>query len=401
LLPFFMIYLGTQVASLLVATSQADALAEISRWLITFFAYLLATNIIETRRQFWTLVICLVVAAVGEAALGVVQFRIGAGPESFAIGGDFSRAFGTFFFPNPYAGYLEMALPVLIGLTFAMWYERNQATRQWLLKDAAGTGREQERKRLVRAYAWLAILGPSCALIILAVAASYSRGAWLGLFAAALVLIAVRGKKSARIWVSLIALGLFGLLALQNGLIAPSQAQRLTSVTQQLTPFDVRGLVPNDENFAVIERMAMWQAGGNMFLHNPWLGIGIGNFTAVYPNFYLDNWIYSRGHAHNYYIHAAAETGITGLAAYLALIGVAYVSAWRTYQRTKNINLRYLAWGGLGVLTAIMVHNLVENLHVLNLGLQWSAVLALFYLIPFFDNEKDAALTLSPAPEGV
>jgi O-antigen ligase len=134
--------------------------------------------------------------------------------------------------------------------------------------------------------------------------------------------------------------------------------------------------------------MAMWQAGGNMFLHDPLLGIGIGNFTAVYPKFFAANWIYSRGHAHNYYIHAAAETGIIGLTAYLALLLTAYRLAWRTYRSSGEVALRYIAWGGFGTLTAVMVHNIVENLHVLNLGIEWSAVLALFYLIPLLEKKE-------------
>lgn len=389
LLPFFLLYIAAQVASLLVAYSLPDSLAEISRWGITFFAYLLATNVIETRRQFWTLVGCLVVGAFFEAGLGVVQSGLGVGPASFAISDDFSRAFGTFDFPNPYAGYLEMALPLLVALAFFMWHERNTTMRRWLLKGAAGEPREIERNKLKRAYLLLAFLIPACGLITLAVVASYSRGSWLGLMAASLVMLAVRGRKSLIIWIVLGLFLVFGILALQNGVVSPAQAQRLASITEQFTPFDVRDVTPNDENFAVVERMAMWQAGGNMFLHNPWLGIGIGNFTAVYNFYNAPMWIYSRGHAHNYYIHAAAETGIIGLTAYLALILTAYWRALRVYRRTKTTSLQYVAWGALGILTAIMIHNIVENLHVLNLGIQWSAVLALFYLIPILEKQEN------------
>lgn len=394
LVPFFLLYLGAQIISISVATSTSDSLAEISRWCITIFAYLLATNIIETRRQFWTLVICLVLGAVGEAGLGVVQTRLGVGPESFAINEDLTRAFGTFEFPNPYAGYLEMALPLLVALTFWNWHERNKTVRQSLILSEAGQPCEVERRKLFQIYLRLALLVPATALVTLAVVASYSRGAWLGLMAGALMMVAIRGKKSTGIWI-ILALGLlFGALALQTGVVSPTQAQRLSSIAEQLTPFDVRGIKPNDENFAVVERMAMWQAGGNMFLYNPWLGIGIGNYNDAYPSFYAGDWIISRGHAHNYYIHAAAETGIVGLTAYLALILTAYALAFRAYRQTTEAAFRYIIWGGFGVLTAIMIHNIVENLHVLNLGIQWSAILALFYLIPRLESHtKEESLS--------
>lgn len=386
LLPFFLIYIAVQIASLTVATSVSDGLAEISRWLITFFAYLLATNVIETRRQFWTLVIVLIIGAVGEAGLGVVQTRLGVGPESFAISENLTRAFGTFEFPNPFAGYLEMALPMLVALGFAVWRSRNFWVNRWLTLGEAGQSRQIERRQVIQNWFWLALLIPAVGLVLLGVVASYSRGSWLGLTAALLVMIAIRGKKSIGLWVAIVLLLVFGIVGLQTGAINPAIVTRLSSITEQLTPFDVREVRLTDENFAVVQRMAMWQAGGNMFLSNPWLGVGVGNFNATYPQFYPGQWLYSQGHAHNYYIHSAAETGIIGISAYLALLVVAFGRAIVVFRETRDGLLRYVAWGGLGIIIAVAIHNLVENLHVLNLGIQWSAVLALFYLIPQLDK---------------
>ena len=52
LLPFFLVFIGVQVLSLLVATSTADGLNEISRWLITFFAYLVTTSVVRHANSF-------------------------------------------------------------------------------------------------------------------------------------------------------------------------------------------------------------------------------------------------------------------------------------------------------------------------------------------------------------
>lgn len=151
-------------------------------------------------------------------------------------------------------------------------------------------------------------------------------------------------------------------LGLQTGALSPSIATRITSIADLLTPFDVRDVVPNPDNYAVVERMAMWQAGGNMFLSNPFFGVGIGNFDVTYNMFNAPQWIYSRGHAHNYYIHAAAETGLVGLTAYLLLVISVFVNGWKTARLTCDISLRYVAWGALGIVSAVMFHNLVENL---------------------------------------
>jgi O-antigen ligase len=135
--------------------------------------------------------------------------------------------------------------------------------------------------------------------------------------------------------------------------------------------------------------MAMWQAGGNMFLSNLIQGVGAGNFDATYQNFRAPLWYYSRGHAHNYYIHVAAETGLVGLIAYLALIIVAFVYAWNTVRQTKNSKLHAIAWGAFGCFMAVTSHNVVENLHVYNMTMQWAGILAIFYLVRRLDSNYE------------
>ena len=67
---------------------------------------------------------------------------------------------------------------------------------------------DNERRNLARLYVRLALLIPTCLLVILAVVASYSRGAWLGLTVAALMLSLRLSTQSARGASSLIAAAL-------------------------------------------------------------------------------------------------------------------------------------------------------------------------------------------------
>src|SRR5690606_31125962 len=75
--------------------------------------------------------------------------------------------------------------------------------------------------------------------------------------------------------------------------------------------------------------------------------------------------------------HAAAETGVVGLAAYLALLATALAVSLTAARRAPDALGRALGLGAVGTTVAVMVHNVVENLHVLNLGVQLSAVWAL------------------------
>ncbi len=380
LLPFFALYLFIMTLSLLVAKSTSEGLNELSRWMITAFAYWLATSVIQTRRQFWGLVICLCSGVVIEAVIGVVQSRLNLGPESYAINDSLSRAFGTFDKPNSYAGYLEMGLPLLVALALLAWANRSATMQRWLTLE--GHLREAERAALWKYYWRLAVLVGASGLVGLAIGLSFSRGSWLGLAVGAVGMLALRGRKSLPVGIiggGAIALVLLGL---QTGTIPASTFGRLNQVGDFFTVFDVREVSPiTNDNFAIVERMAMWQAGGNMFLSDPWLGVGIGNYNGRYAEFSTPAWPDSRGHAHNYYIQAAAETGLLGALAYLLLVVVALFESCRAAIRTRDPALRYVAWGAIGIIIAVAVHNIVEDLHVLNMGIQWSAVLALFYLV--------------------
>jgi hypothetical protein len=199
---------------------------------------------------------------------------------------------------------------------------------------------------------------------LLGTQAAASRGAQLGLAFALVAMVLVRGKKALPIIFLGAGILLLVVAGLQTGVVPVSTFGRLAQI-ESLTPFDVREVTLTPDNFAEVERMAMWQAGGNMFLSDPLLGVGIGNYNARYNDFNAPFWIVSRGHAHNYYIHAAA-----GL-----------VQGLRSTILTRDTNLRYVAWGAFGIIVAVAVHNIFEDLHVLNMGIQWSSLLALFYII--------------------
>jgi O-antigen ligase len=122
--------------------------------------------------------------------------------------------------------------------------------------------------------------------------------------------------------------------------------------------------------------MAHWQAALAMWTEHPWLGVGIGNYEPVYPRYALPLWPLPLGHAHNYYLNIAAETGIVGLSAYLFLWLVALVGAWRATRRAWGWYWG-VAVGVLGVLVHLSVHNLFDNLFVHSMYLQLAILLGM------------------------
>jgi O-antigen ligase len=213
-----------------------------------------------------------------------------------------------------------------------------------------------------------------------ALAMSWSRGAWFG-FGAAIVAMAVALPRRARwglLLVAILAVGGLGLYA--TGRVPPSVVARLTGFGQYVQFEDVRGVGINDANYAVIERLAHWQAALEMFRHDLWTGVGLGCYEPAYADFALINWPIALGHAHNYYLTVAAETGLVGLVAYLLLWGAVFWQTWRATRRTRGF-LRGIAIGLLGAWTHLSVHHLLDNLYVNNVHLHVGVLLGLLAFV--------------------
>jgi O-antigen ligase len=178
--------------------------------------------------------------------------------------------------------------------------------------------------------------------------------------------------------VAVLAVGALGLYA--TGLLPAPIAARLTDFVQDVRFEDVRGVGINDANYAVIERLAHWQAALQMWRYNLWTGVGFGCYEPAYRDFALINWPIALGHAHNYYLNIAAETGLIGLAAYLLLWGAVFWHTWRATRRARGL-LRGVAIGLLGTWTHLTVHHFLDNLYVNNVHLHIGVLLGLLAFV--------------------
>ena len=363
--------MATAGLSLLPATSLRDALPELLKWGEVLVLYLIAVDLLWSppyanrsnplRSARW-LVAAMLIGASVQALIGLYQFVFQVGPPAFQILGRFLRAYGTFRQPNPYAGYLGLVLPLALSVFY--W-----SLGQWW------RGRHGHQHQPV---VWLSLVGSglATALIAAGVVASWSRGAWLGILAAVLVVTTLRSRRT--FLLSLAVAGLLALLLLRGGLSTGALGARLADTRQYLGGFDVRTIEVNDDNFAVVERVAHWDAARQMIERAPWLGIGLGNYATIYPQVALPRWSDPLGHAHNIYLNTWAETGLLGLASYLLLWLVAIGQAWRVgHDRRLSSWQRAVALGVLGIIVHLSVHNLFDNLLVQRMYLHLALVLAL------------------------
>ena len=150
------------------------------------------------------------------------------------------------------------------------------------------------------------------------------------------------------------------------------------------------------ENWSVQERIAHWKAGLHMLRNQPWIGVGAGNFNGNYrENTEAWRFLIPRGHAHNNEIQMGAQSGYTGLIAYLVLLFTVGARIVRGLRGQAPPTSHALAVGALGVLLAVVVHGQFDYLHGLSLSLAFALALACAEPAASFTPDASARMVAS------
>lgn len=350
-----LVFLGVISLGLWGVRDLPLAFTEWLKWAEVLWVYTLAGSILTPTMRRWTLG-ALLAAGACEAVLGLYQFLFQVGPPGFILLGRYMRAYGTFRQPNPYAGYLGLLLPLGYAAV-------------WVQGRIALTRRATMGERLL----WGLALGASL-LMVLGLAASWSRGALVGVVGDLMLVVLRLGR---RVWLLLLIAGLLLVFLAPTllGVLPAGFIERLgdafTLIGQDLSAIEI-----TDANFALVERYAHWQAAWRMFAQKPWLGVGLGQYPVVYPSVAIPRWQDPLGHAHNIYLNLLAEGGLVSLAAYLALMLAALSILWRRAGKTQGWE-RALALGALGMLGHLAAHSLFDNLYVHEMYLLVALVLGM------------------------
>jgi O-antigen ligase len=369
----FLLFLGGVGLSWLNALSIGASLIETAKWVEMLALYLFVVALLPARYIKWVVSVILL-TGVAQAILGLYQFIFKVGPEGFLLfGGQFLRAYGTFAQPNPYAGYLGLVLPLALSLTIWAFSD----FRFWI-SDFRFLFKSKIQNLNSKIFFTLSV-----GLLLAALFATQSRGAWVGFAVAAVVTVGVRSKKAAMILITLALVGtLIGLVgSFEWGVTDTNNiTQRLVDAVSIASISDISTVEVNDANFATIERLAHWQAAHEMWRDHLWLGAGFGNYAVVYPIYAVGRWLDPLGHAHNYLLNIGAEAGLIGITAYLIFWILTFRVSWLALQRSRGFNRAVVA-GGIGILVHLHIHNLFDNLYVQGMYLHVAIVLALISLI--------------------
>ena len=357
------IYLCVGLLSLWDATNIYQGLTEWIKWFQILVGVVIVFNYcVNQDKEKW--VIGFVIASgFLQALIGIWQFIIrGDGPVSFELASGFFRAYGTFEQPNPFGGFMGILWPIALGVLWALLQNR-----------------EPQQKK----YSYITMVVITLivtVLLVCALIASYSRGAWIGSIIAFLVMLFFLSSRPF-IGFSLVTVTIaIGTILVYLGFVPDHFENRINTILEYTIVQDVRRVSIDETNFSVIERAAHWQAASKMIEAHPWLGVGMGNYQVVYPTYRLANWENPLGHAHNVYLNVAAETGVIGLGSYILFWGYVFLQTISVLRRSTNWN-RGITLGLLGAWTHLGVHNFVDNLFVNNIHLCLGGLLGVLSVV--------------------
>jgi O-antigen ligase len=245
------------------------------------------------------------------------------------------RLSGVYVNANHMAGFLEMAIPMLLGMFLI---------RSWSPEARIG------------------MIGLALFLIVCQ-SLTLSRGGWAGSAGAmlfiALVLLFKKGFVHKRLVASLIA----GVVVTALIVIASTPVvERIMTLTQ--------GEV--EDNIA--HRRNLWKGTRAMIADNPVAGTGPGTFTVAFPPYQAPGYSVLSRYAHNDYLQFTAEAGIPAIPVMLVLLYWFFRTGF-TRLKSRSRQTQGITLGTMAALVALLIHSYSDgNLQIPANALLFTAI---------------------------
>ena len=319
---------------------------------------LVVVRTVTHRHQFRRILFVLVGMGVFEAFYGLFELmrsqpRVLFYRKTFGL----DAATGTFVNRNHFAGYLELIIPLALGLLLSR-LEVFGGSRTW-------------RDRLVglvsRGTATNILVGVGIVVMALAVLRSNSRS---GVIVLAFIFVLFFEFTAFH----------FGKKRLRQPRVRAVLKWVVVGVTVLALYVGVDAMIGRFALDKLLQdgRPQYWAGVFRMISDFPVTGVGLGAFGQTNQAYDLIGMEYSLVHAHNDFLEFLSELGGFG---FLLLAGVVFFlfgDAVRTWVQRRNPEVKSLALGGIVSLAALLVHSLTDfNLQIPANAVVFTVVLAL------------------------
>ncbi|MDR7402354.1 MAG: lipid-A-disaccharide synthase-related protein [Armatimonadota bacterium] len=215
---------------------------------------------------------------------------------------------------------------------------------------------------------------------VLALALTYSRGSWVGAAAGVVaLLVMVRGRWVAPALVSLAAAAAVWVVLFPSA--GPGIVQRAATIFNPAANED---------------RLALARAALAIFRDHPLVGTGMNTFWMVHPDYVVVDAI-PRAFAHNIILNAAAEGGLVGLAALVAVIAGALAAGYRWRRAAATREERILAAAVLAAFVGLLVREQFDGtIMTVNVAAGFWMLVAV--QAAFSQHRQPAPVSGEPAP---
>lgn len=279
---------------------------------------------------------------------------------------------GTFVNRDHFSGYLEMIIPLAIGLVIARIDLFSLPGLKWREKVL----RLSEKSLSINLLVTFSIIIMSVAIIF-----SKSRS---GVFILILTFILLfeliiifykrveDKKKGTKIFLTVIFL-LVIFVSLYMGIESTLERFSLNKLLRE-------------------QRPVFWANTLKLFVRFPFFGTGLGTFSSLYPD-----WESSTGqivrlyHAHNDYLEYLSELGIIGMTLLLGGVLFMLIKSFEIWRERRHSEIKGLALGGIVSVLCILIHSITDfNLHIPANMLLFSVVLSLTMVTVFYKKGRKA-----------
>lgn len=272
---------------------------------------------------------------------------------------------GTFVNRNHFSGYLEMIIPLAIGLIIARIDLFSISGLKWKQKLL----RLSEKGLAVNVLITIAIVLMSLGIIF-----SKSRSGvtililtFILFFELTILYLSVSQQRKK--WIKIF---------LSSSLLIITFISLYIGIGATIERFSLDNLLRE-------QRPAYWGSALRIFSRFPLFGSGLGTFTSLYPDVEQDGVLVRAFHAHNDYLEYLAELGLLGMSLLLGGILFLAIKSFLIWRERRHPEVKGLALGGIVSVICILIHSLTDfNLHIPANMLLFSVVLSLTIVASFY-----------------